>query len=445
MKFLKGDELLKHASIMFIATVVGGACNYIYQLYMGRALGPEAYGVFGSLFAIFYIISVLTGTIQTGGARFVSKFRGEGEQGNISYFLAGLQKRMVFFGIISFLVFVSISGWIASFLKIGSSMPVIILGTVFLFSLLLPVNLSALQGLQKFVPLGYNTVLNFSSKLIFGVILVSIGFGVNGALGALTIGIVIALIASFFPLRTFLSKDPFLKRKRLRKEILSPSVKVFSLEKKRCFNFSELYRYSLPTMIAMFCFAVPANVDVIIAKHFFTAHSAGLYTAASALGKIILFLPGAITVVMFPKVSEMYTQKKDTHGILNRSLLYTGMLSGVVAVGYCFFPYLAVKISFGYEYMEAIPLVKLYGVAMFFFSLTVVLMQYSLAIYDLKYVYGFAFFTFIEIGLLSVFHSSMMEMVRILLIVNVALFIFSYCYVSRRVITQYLVDINPKY
>jgi O-antigen/teichoic acid export membrane protein len=426
MKFLKGDELLKHASIMFIATVVGGACNYIYQLYMGRALGPEAYGVFGSLFAIFYLISVLTGTIQTGGARFVSKFSGKGEQGNIHYFLAGLQKRMVFLGIISFLVFVSISGWIASFLKIGSIMPVIILGTVFLFSLLLPVNLSALHGLQKFVPLGYNTVLNFSSKLIFGVILVSIGFGVNGALGALTIGIVIALIASFFSLRTFLSKDP-------------------PKEPNPSFKFSELYVYSVPTMIAMFCFAVPANVDVIIAKHFFTAHSAGLYTAASVLGKIILFLPGAITVVMFPKVSEMYTQKKDTSGILNRSLLYTGMLSGVVAVGYWSFPYLAVKIPFGYEYMEAIPLIKLYGVTMFFFSLTVVLMQYSLAIHDLKYVNGFAFFTFIEIGLLSVFHSSMMEMVMILLIVNVALFIFSYCYVSRRIITQYLVDINPKY
>jgi len=52
LHFFSGDDLLKHASIMFIASIIGGVCNYIYQLYMGRALGPEEYGIFGSLFAM---------------------------------------------------------------------------------------------------------------------------------------------------------------------------------------------------------------------------------------------------------------------------------------------------------------------------------------------------------------------------------------------------------
>jgi O-antigen/teichoic acid export membrane protein len=241
---------------------------------------------------------------------------------------------------------------------------------------------------------------------------VVIGFGVNGALGAVVIGSAVALIASFIPLRPFLSKVD---------------------SKKSDFKFSELYRYSLPTMIAMLCFAVPANVDVIIAKHFFAAHTAGLYTAASVLGKIILFIPGAIVIAMFPKVSKMYAEKKDTSHLLNLSLLYTGLVSGVMAVGYWFFPTLVVKIPYGPAYVEVAPVVQLYGVAMLFFSLTVVLMRYNLAIHDLKYVYLFAFFTFLEIGLLTVFHASMMEMARILLAVNVALFISSYAYVGRRI------------
>ena len=58
--------------------------------------------------------------------------------------------------------------------------------------------------------------------------------------------------------------------------------------------------------------------------------------------------------------------------------------------------------------------------------------QYPAAIIpDVKYVYLLAFFTFLEIGLLSVFHSSMVEMARILLVVNVALFVTSYAYVNR--------------
>jgi len=410
---LFSDDLLKHASIMFFVSFIAGVCNYIYQLYMGRALGPEEYGVFGSLFAIFYIISVLTATIQTSVARFVSKFVGEGSKEKIHYFMQGLLKRMFFLGIVMFLFFVFISGWLSSFLKIDAIMPVIILGSIFLFSTLLPVNLGALQGLQKFIPLGFNTVLNFSSKLVFGIVLVVIGFGVNGALGAVIIGSAVALIASFIPLRSFFSKVD---------------------SEKSDFKFSELYKYSLPTMIAMFCFAVPANVDVIIAKHFFTAHTAGLYTASSVLGKIILFIPGAIVVAMFPKVSKLYAEKKDTGHLLNISLLYTGLVSGVMAAGYWFFPSLVVGIPYGSAYVEVAPVLQLYGVAMLFFSLTIVLMRYSLAIHDISYVYLFAFFTLLEIGLLTVFHGSMLEMARILLVVNVALFISSYGYVGRRIV-----------
>ena len=402
-------EFLKHASIMFITSIIAGVCNYAYQLYMGRALGPEDYSVFGSLFAISYIIFVLSGTIQTSGARFISKFIGEGNKtGNINYLLRGLIKRMFFLGIIVFLFFIFASSWIASFLNIESTIPVIIVGSVLLFSLLLPVNLGALQGLQKFKWLGSNSVINFSSKLLFGVILVSIGFGVNGALGAMIIASAIALVISFIPLKSF----------------LSPNYKV-----NPGFNFSELYRYSLPTMLAMFCSAVPANIDVIIVKHFFDAYDAGLYTAASVLGKIVLFLPAAIGTVMFPKVSMVNANGGNTKELLNKSLIYTAFLSGLLTVGYWFFPSIVVGAPFGHIYLEAVPLVKFYGLAMLFFSLTIVLMRYALAIHDLKYVYGFTFFTILEIILLTIFHETMMEMVIILLTINILLFIFSYYHV----------------
>jgi O-antigen/teichoic acid export membrane protein len=89
-----------------------------------------------------------------------------------------------------------------------------------------------------------------------------------------------------------------------------------------------------------------------------------------------------------------------------------------------------VNIVFGAEYIGAAPLIRLYGIAMFFFCLTVVLMYYNLAVHSLKYVYIFVFFTFLLIGLLSVFHSSMIEMITILLVTNVALFLSSYFYTT---------------
>ena len=406
------DELLRPISIMFIASFIGGACNYVYQLYMGRLLGPEDYGIFGSFFAISYIMFILAGTIRTSSAKFVSKFVGEERNAQINFFLTGMLKRMFVLGSLIFFILVVTSPHLISFLKVDSITPVFIIGSFFFFTFLLPVNMGVLQGLQRFLPLGFYRVLNFSSKLFFGVLLVSLGFGVNGALAAVTIGAALSLSASFYSVKPFLSG--------------------FSSVKKPSFNFYDLYLFSLPTMLTMFCFAVPANVDVIIAKHFFSAQQAGLYTAASVLGKVVLFIPEAIAMVMFPKVSEATAMKTNTLNILNKSLIYTGLLSGGVTLTYWWFPSLAIRVPFGYEFLEAAPLVKYYGVVMFLFSLSIVVMRYCLAMHDLKYVFGFSLFTFIEIGLLSVFHETMMEMIRILLMVNIVLFIFSVLYIKLR-------------
>lgn len=415
LNYFFDEELLKHSSIMFIAFLIGGICNYLFQLYIGRALGPEEFGVFGSLFAIFYIISVLTATIQTSTARFISKFIGENDPEKIRYFLKKLTKKMLQLGIIIFLIILSLSSFISSFLKINSIIPIIILGSVFLFSFILPVNLGALQGFQKFYSLSINSILNYFSKLIFGVIFVIIGLEVNGAIGAIILGSGIALIASFIPLRRNLLKEKITNRN---------------------FNFSELYKYSFPVLIAMFCYSVPANVDLIIAKHVFDVNTAGLYTAATVLGKIILFIPGAIAVVMFPKISKLHAEKKDTTDIFIKCLTYTAGLSGIVALIYWFFPLLIIKITYGFAYIEVSPVMQLYGFVMFFFSLIVVLMRYSLAIHDVKFVYIFAFFTIFEILIISFFHSSMMEMVGILLFINSALFFSGLMYIVRIIVKK---------
>jgi O-antigen/teichoic acid export membrane protein len=405
---------------LFIASLIGGVFNYLYQLYVGRSLGPAEYGIFGSLFAISYILFILTDTIQTSAARYTSKFIGENNSNLINYLFRGLLIRMFIIGVIFFILIIITSGFILTFLKIDTIYPVIILGCIFLFSNLLPVNLGIIQGIEKFKSLGLNIIINFSTKLVFGILLISIGFGVNGALGAVVIGFCIALLASFIPIKHYLKK------------VYQPNPD---------FKFSELYHYFIPALIAMFCFAVPANVDVILARHFFESQTAGIYTAATVLGKIILIIPGAIAIVMFPKISKLFTEKKSTNHTLNISLIYTSVLAGISALGYWFFPYLAIKISYGVEYINAIPVLQLYGIAMFFFSLTVILMRYSLAIHHLKYAYIMLFFTILEIGLMVLFNNSMIQIVQILLVVNIILFITSYVYlmeIQKRINTDLL-------
>jgi O-antigen/teichoic acid export membrane protein len=404
-RFIK-DDFFWQSTVVFFASMVGCGFSYLYQIYVGRALGPEGYGVFGSLFAIFYLLSIFSGAIQAGGARFISKYQARGERDKIGSFLYGMMKKSALLGGAGFLVFVLISSGIASFLKIDSSDQVVVLGTVILFSFLMPATMGALQGLQRFYLFAFLGVMVMGLKFVYGFVLVNQGYGVSGALGAVTL----ATLTTFALSVLFLL--PFLRSGR----------------RSNGHNFRELYLYSVPALLVMMCLAFPSNLDVIMAKHFFEGQEAGLYTAASIMGKIVLFLPGAVAAVMFPKAAEMSILGKSTMKLFNRSLIYAGLLSGSAAATFVIFPGLVGTI-FGTTYLGAASITGVYVVAMAVFSLNWVVAQYCLAVNDLRYTYLLMAFTAIEFLVLAFLHGDVLQMAEILLVVNLFLFVFSYLYV----------------
>ena len=397
------DELLKHGSVMFIASITANFLNYVYQVYMGRALGPEQYGIFGALFAIFYMIGVISQTLSTAATSFVSKLIAEGRE--IGFFVLGAIKRVAIIGLTLALLFLLASKSIASLLKIDDAEPVVVLAFIIFLAWVMPINGGVLRGLKRFLALGMLNVSNAFFKLATGVAFVALGYGVTGALLGVALGTLVALLISFFFFFSYLRQSSY-----------DPS-----------FNFSAFYSYSAPVMLAMFCFSVPANLDVVLAKYFFSAREAGLYTSASVLGKIIFFFPSAIYAVMFPMIAERHARGEETRSVLKRSLAYTASLSGSLAAAYLLFPHLVV-VLFGSRYLEALPLVAPYGLAMLLFSLSVIILNYHLAVRNLRYVALFAGFTFAEIFFLLVYHPSPIAMAEVLIFANLVLLIASLAY-----------------
>ena len=396
------------SSALSMAYVLSSVCNYIYQVYAGWTLEPEMYGTFSSLFAIFYITSVFSFAIQASVARFTSKIYAKERPGVLSIFLSGLIRGSVILGISLFFLIVLTSRWIASFLKIGST-EVVVLASVSFFVFLLPATSGILQGLQKFNSLALVLLLTFVSRLPIEIILARIGYGIDGIIASITLSLAIAVILSLILLKKYLKlsngADPY--------------------------NFFDLIIYSIPTLLVMACLIVPSNVDVIMAKHNFPSYEAGLYAAASAIGKIVLFLPGMILMIMFPKIVEKGLHGKSALLLLNRCLVLTGMLSGSAALVFLHSPDL-VALIFGNKYAYASHIIPLYSIMMFLLSLTWVIAYYCLAINDLKYAYVLISFTLVEIGLISFIPQSIFEMVIVMLIINAILFFISYIYIIRR-------------
>jgi len=386
----KSNSLLRDSAIIFAASMISNVLNYAFQLYMGRALGPADYGIFASIVSLLYIVAVPASTISVSITRFVSGFMGKKELGKAKYLFFRGMKKVTIFGAVGFAIIAVLSPYISSYLNIPYISPVVILGLIFFMSVLTPLGNGTLQGLQRFKWLGAVQVTNSFVKLALGIALVSLGFGVSGALFSL----VLAGIAGF-ALATLFLRD-ILKKKAQK------------------FDKNSIISYSYPVFMSLLFINIMSNIDVVLVKHYFADVDAGHYAAAALIGKIVLFASGAITGVMFAKAAELKAKGMATRKILYESMLYIFSICFAVVSVYFIAPHFVLSLLFGASYIDAVPLIGLFGLAMGFFALSNALVQYNLALKNTKFIWVLFFAVIIEIAMISLFHDSLLTVVKIL-------------------------------
>src|SRR3990170_2950681 len=145
-----GDKLLKHSGIIFTASVISFFFAYIFQFYMAKKLGPESYGILGSMLSLLYIFSVPSSVISTTLTQMVSEHKGREEYGKIKSILLLSAKKLVYIGMLIFIILILLSPIIKNLLNLPSGIPVIILGFSLIFSTIIPSPRGVLQGIQEF-------------------------------------------------------------------------------------------------------------------------------------------------------------------------------------------------------------------------------------------------------------------------------------------------------
>ena len=393
-------RLARHSGIMFSAITVANLLAYLFHAYMGRTLGPAEYGILGSLLAAFYVLSIPLGAVSTIVTKFVSEFKARQEYGKIASILFSAMKRLSRYAILIF-IGVSLSSWlIADFLRISSPLPVILMGLLSAFAIILSIPRGVLRGLQNFGQLGLNISLEALIRLLLGVLLVSVGLGVSGAILAYGLGYLAA---------TFLALTPLSFLFRVRNETI---------------DLSRIYKFSPPALTMSVCLAAMTNVDLIFVKHFFTSEEAGVYTVASVLGKVIFFVTMALTTPMFPLVSELHTRGENTLSILRKSSIYVILFSGTVLAVYWLFPSFIINTLFGPAYLPAAPLLGTFGIAMGLIAVVMVYTTYLLAVKDMGFIKVLLGCTLLQIVLLLLFHRTLLQVLHVLILANgLALFL----------------------
>jgi hypothetical protein len=149
------------------------------------------------------------------------------------------------------------------------------------------------------------------------------------------------------------------------------------------------------------------------------------------VGKIILFLPLPIVTVMFPKVFVMEIKKRKTTPVLIWSLMVAGCAC-ILAIGMChLFPELILRLITGKDYRECIPLIKFFSINMTFFSLTLILLYYQLALNEREFLYPLPFLTLIQSGLILLFHKTLVQVLIVVTLVAFSLLVINFYLVYR--------------
>jgi O-antigen/teichoic acid export membrane protein len=287
---LKTNKELQGTIIVTVGTLIGSFFSYLLQFFLGRMLSVEDYGTFNALLSLSYLIWVPSQVLRTSLIKSVSELLAKEDYRRLTV----LFWRIVgFASIVGVLVFVGLyllKGFISSYLNISDPVVVayfaIFIGVSF-------VNIapgSYLQGLLRYKAYSFYIANNNMLRWLIPSALVYFGYQLYGVF----VGTALALFLSFFVGVSLLKKN-FEGGEEIS---VMPEVK-------------KIMYFSLPVMFVNFGLMLLNNLDVLLVKRFFEPETAGYYAGTVTLGKILLFGAGTVTIVMFPKVSALYTKGEN--------------------------------------------------------------------------------------------------------------------------------------
>ena len=400
-KFKKIDAFTKNIAVVFVGTSLTNFFNLLYQLLIAHRFSASDFAAFNSLLSIFLLASSPLSTIQIAVAKYCAEFKAKGQIGKLKFLLSDLFRRTLILALATAIIFWVISTYILTALKISSLFSGYILALLLALMWVSPVLTGGAQGLEFFGWLTNATVISGALKLGLAFIFVFLGYNIAGALGALLVSSLISLVIFYFPLRPFIS------------------LKIKESE----INYGEMLTYLLPVAISYFCFTALVNTDMVLVKRYFLPEDAGLYSLAQMVGKIFLFLPGAISIVMLPRTSGLNAKNENTLSTIKKSLFYALGLCLITALFYNFFPAFVLRVLTGKAYPASVLLGRMFSLSMTFFALLFILIYYFLSVKDLRFIKYLVFLTLLQFLGIILFHQSLIGVQLILCINAILLFL----------------------
>lgn len=374
--------------VFFAATALMSLSNFLFHVIVSRLLGPATYGALGALLNVLLVLSVPLGAFQAAVTRT--------ESANLQRYGHGIGVRnavirVAAVGLVATAMLTVAAPVVKEFLHLNSSIPVALLALWIVPSLVGAVLQGVLMGRLKFTAVALATVLGgVIGRLLFGVFLVQAGFGLDGAVIASVLSQVILVLILMIPLA----------HEMIRSKVQEVGIGFGS---------------AVHSLLAFGGYWVLATEDTVLARHFLSPYSAGMYASASTAGRIVLFLPGAIALLAFPQFARDHGRGRLSRATLRWSFLLTLFIGAVSATILAVEPSLVIEILFGSSYLGAVGIVRVLGIEALALGLLSLLIYFHLARESVRSLYSWVG---AGVGLIGIerFHGSAISLALVMLV-----------------------------
>lgn len=389
---LKSNEELFDTILVGGATLFGSVFSYLLQFVLGRKLSVEDYGTFNALLSLTSIVGVLAAVFGTALIKIIAEMFAKKEEGKLKYFVVETLKFSLLACFVAFMTVFSLRENISGSLNIGDTFLIVLFGATIGVSFCLVVPNSYLQGVQEFKKYSFFHILTMVNRFVFPTILVFMGLGLRGVFTAFPVASTVSFIVGIFMIG--------INIKNIKKEDISKYSK-------------KLLSFSSSVVLVNFSLMALNNIDLIMVKKYFPAVDTGYYAGTMTLGKILLFGAGAVSIVMFPKIIELYSNGEYFMGRLKKLLLF---LIGILIAGvFCYqvFPGVITNLFFGKAFENSVKYLPLFSVFVAFYVLINFLVMFFLAIDKRKVGFLLLPGVLVQYILLNLFHETLWDVINI--------------------------------
>lgn len=344
--------------ILLLGSVLVSALNFLFNVSMARLLGPALFSQAAALVTLLMLLSCVSLSFQMVCAKFVA--RNESVAAKSAVYRT-VSRRGWQVGLVVALLLLVAQKPIADYLRMPNSWVVGVLAIGMAFYNQLGVKRGNLQGLCHFGSLSWNYVFEAASKLAIAILLVELGYGVFGVVGALSASILSAVMLPDRENRVALHESMH------GDESLGPECIPAS--------FGE----GMQAIVFFIGQVIINNVDIILVKHFFASELAGLYAAVALVGRLLYFASWQVVSAMFPVSAAGGEQEHGKSHVLGLPLIIVALMCLGFILVLAIFPGFVMHLVFGEGFRSAEPLLSLYAGSTALYALAMVLITYEMS------------------------------------------------------------------